>query len=177
MVAGAGSLPERLGGFDAVASGLVINFLPDPSDAVQEMRSRTTSGGLVAGYVWDYADKMEFLRYFWDVAVALDPAARELDEGVRFPFCGRDALEGLFADAGLDDVSSGPIDIDTRFASFADFWEPFLGGTGPAPLYVSSLGDQQRRELRDRLESALPTAGDGTIDLIARAWAVRGRVA
>ena len=41
--------------------------------------------GVVAAYVWDYAGTMELLRYFWDAAVVLDPAAYELDEGRRFP--------------------------------------------------------------------------------------------
>jgi hypothetical protein len=44
-------------------------------------------GGAVAAYVWDYADKMELIRYFWDAAVVLDPTALEFDEGCRFPIC------------------------------------------------------------------------------------------
>jgi hypothetical protein len=30
---------------------------------------------------------MELMRYFWDAAVVLDPAALESDEGRRFPIC------------------------------------------------------------------------------------------
>jgi len=43
------------------------------------------AGGTVAAYVWDYAAGMQLLCRFWDVAVTLDPAAGELDEGRRFP--------------------------------------------------------------------------------------------
>ena len=38
-----------------------------------------------------------------------------------------------------------------------------------------SLGDESRRLLKERLRAALPIATDGSIDLIARAWAVRGQ--
>ena len=37
---------------------------------------------------------------FWDAAVALDPAALELDEGQRFPICQAEALRGLFETQG-----------------------------------------------------------------------------
>jgi ubiquinone/menaquinone biosynthesis C-methylase UbiE len=61
LMAGAEALPNRDGGFDAVVSGLVLNFLPDAGKAVSSMRERLRPGGTVAAYVWDYADGMEFL--------------------------------------------------------------------------------------------------------------------
>jgi SAM-dependent methyltransferase len=174
VVTGAEGLPQNPGGFDRVVSGLVLNFLADPRQAVGEMRARTRPGGVVAGYVWDYADRMDFLRLFWEEAVALDPPARELDEGVRFPMCRRDALESIFRDAGTRDVRSGAVEIPTRFEAFSDYWQPFLGGTGPAPSYVASLSELKRSELRGRLQRRLAPEPEGVIDLVARAWAVRG---
>lgn len=162
---------------DVVVSGLVLNFLPDPRAALLEMSRVTGTGGTVAAYVWDYAGKMELMRHFWDVAVELDPAAAALDEGVRFPLCRPDALEGLFSGAGLAEVDVQPIDIPTPFADFDDYWEPFLGGQGPAPGYAVSLDEQARAALRDRLRARLPAAPDGSIPLTARAWSVRARVA
>jgi hypothetical protein len=38
------------------------------------------------------------------------------------------------------------------------------------------LSDEQRDALRERVRARLPIAADGSIDLIARAWAVRGLV-
>jgi hypothetical protein len=38
-----------------------------------------------------------------------------------------------------------------------------------------SLNEERRGALRDRIRATLPIAGDGSIPLIARAWAVRGR--
>lgn len=82
-VADAQSLPIESASRDAVVSGLVLNFLPQPQRAVAEMTRVLRPGGVCAAYVWDYAGKMELMRYFWDTAVALNPGAAELDEGRR----------------------------------------------------------------------------------------------
>ncbi|HEV8627714.1 MAG TPA: methyltransferase domain-containing protein [Acidimicrobiia bacterium] len=161
--------------FDAVVSGLVLNFVPDAAGALAEMVRVAAPGGVVAGYVWDYAGDMQLMRYFWDAAVALDPAARELDEGVRFPLCRPEPLRALFQEAGLTDVEVRPVDISTPFRDFDDYWTPFLGGQAPAPGYAMSLPEEGLAALRDRIRSTLPIAADGSIALIARAWAVRGR--
>ena len=162
---------------DVVVSGLVLNFVPDQRAALVEMARVTSSGGTVAAYVWDYAGKMDLMRFFWDAAVALDPQAAKLDEGARFPMCHPEALEDLFASAELKDVEVKPIDIPTPFADFDDYWRPFLGGQGPAPAYAMSLGETERARLRDRIRERMPTATDGLISLTARAWAVRGSAA
>ena len=73
------------------------------------------------------------MRFFWDAAVALDPDAAKMDEGVRFPLCRPEALKKLFAGAGLEGVEVKPIDIPTPFANFDDYWQPFLGGQGAGP--------------------------------------------
>lgn len=174
-VGDARSLPIDPRSLDVAVSGLVLNFVPEPSSAVAEMTRAVRSGGLVAAYVWDYAGKMELMRYFWDAAVALDPAALELDEGRRFPICMPKPLAELFANAGLRSVEVRAIDVPTRFRDFDDYWFPFLGGQGPAPGYAISLSENRRNALRDRIRSQLPVSTDGTIQLIARAWAIRGR--
>ncbi len=105
-VSGVGNLPMRQGGYDAVVSGLALNFFPDLDLAVREQLSAAASVGRVGAYVWDYAQGMEFLRYFWDPAVVVEPAAAELDEGRRFPIC---RPQALFADSGQrSHRSAGP---------------------------------------------------------------------
>ena len=166
------SLPVPDGSFDAVVSGLALNFVPDPGRAATEFVRVVRPGGVVAAYVWDYAEGMEMLRHFWDAATALDPAAA--DEGGRFALCRPDPLKTLWADSGLEHVSVEALEVPTRFADFEDFWRPFLGGQGPAGGYAVSLSDEQRGELRELLRERLPSSVDGSIELTARAWAVRG---
>jgi hypothetical protein len=119
---------------------------------------------------------MDFLRLFWDAVAATDPGARHLDEGVRFPICRPEALVDLFRQGGLSDVRCEPVEISTEFAGFDDYWNSFLGGTGPAPSYVASLHADARSLLARALASTLPRGPGGTIALIARAWAVRGTI-
>lgn len=174
-VGDAQSLRVATGSSDATVAGLVLNFVPQPDRAVAEMTRVARPGGVVAAYVWDYAGRMELMRYFWDAAVVLDPAASEHDEGRRFPICQPKPLTTLFAQAGLHDVEVRSIDIPTDFRDFDDYWSPFLGGQAPAPRYAMSLSEERRAALRDRIQTKLPIRQDGTIHLIARAWAVRGR--
>ena len=175
-VGDAQSLPVESARFDVAVSGLVLNFVPKPSLAAQEIRRSVRPEGVVAAYVWDYAGKMEMMRYFWDATVELDPSASNLVEATRFPICQPPALVELFEQAGLRDVQTLTIDTPTTFKDFDDYWNPFLGGQGPAPSYAMSLTEERRNALRDRIHATLPISSDGSIPLIARAWAVRGRV-
>ena len=172
----ADAIPLADDSVDVAVSGLVLNFVSEPGTAVVEMKRVVRAGGTIAAYVWDYAGSMQLMRAFWDAAVALDPAAASLDEGVRFPICNADALGALFAGQRLDDVATLAVDIDTPFSSFDDYWQPFEGGQGPAPAYAMSLDATGRARLRDRIKARLPIAADGSIALKARAWAVRGTV-
>jgi SAM-dependent methyltransferase len=173
-VGSAESLDYQDGVFDAAVSGLALNFVPHPGQAVAQMKRVTVSGGIVAAYVWDYADKTEFMRYFWDAAVELDRGAMELDEGLRFPLCKPGPLKILFESHGLRRVEVRSIVVETFFRDFDDYWSPFLGGTGPAPSYAVSLTEERRDALRNRIHTKLPVSGDGSISLTARVWAVRG---
>ena len=173
-VADAQALDRPDAAYDAVASSLVLNFLPDPARGAAEMRRVARPGGVVAGYVWDYAGEMQLMRRFWDAAAELDPAAADLDEGRRMAGCNPADLEALFSGAGLEEVETRAIDVPTVFADFDDYWSPFEGGQGPAPGYCVSLPPDRRAALRERLRETLPAAADGSISLVARAWAVRG---
>jgi SAM-dependent methyltransferase len=175
IVGDALALPFPADSFDVTVSGLALNFVNDPVQAVREMARVAGPEGVVAAYVWDYAGGMEMMRWFWGAAAALDPAAADLDESHRF--AARWHLEGLAAlwrEAGLDSAETRAFEVPTVFRDFDDYWAPFVAGQGPAPGYVMALPDARRHALRERLRDTLPAAGDGSISLTARAWAVRG---
>jgi SAM-dependent methyltransferase len=165
-------VPERR--FDVAVSALVLNFVPEPERMIREMVRTVRPGGQVALYVWDYAAGMELMRHFWDAAQELDPAARDLDEARRFPICRPEVLRALFERSGIRSVTVRAIDVPTIFRNFDDYWSPFLEGQGPAPGYAVSLDESKRQQLRERIRGRLPTSDDGSIALMARAWAVRG---
>ena len=166
------ALPD--GSFDQVMSLLVLNFVPDPQKALSEMRRVARAGGTVSACVWDYNAGMQMLRFFWDEVVALDPAMAPKDE--RHMKLSREGQLGeLWRKAGLSDVREHALTIEQQFASFDDYWEPFLKGAGPGGAYVVSLAEEPRRRLETRLRKRLlGDRTDGSFALKAKAWCVRG---
>jgi len=171
------ALPLADASVDVVVSGLVLNFIADAAAALAEMRRVMRPGSsMVGAYVWDYGGGMELMRHFWDAAIELDPAAKNLDEGVRFPLCRPEVLIDLFTAARFEQVRTTAIEVPTTFANFDAYWQPFLGGQGPAPAYAMSLDEAARERLRERVRSKLRSGPNGAIPLTARAWAVRAKL-
>jgi SAM-dependent methyltransferase len=168
------SLPLENSKVDVVVSGLVLNFVPDKAQALKEMVRVVKPGGTIAAYVWDYAGEMQLMRYFWNEVSELFPDGATKDEGKQFPICKPEPLADLFSSAGLNAIETTALDAPTVFSDFDDYWSPFLRGQGPAGAYCVSLSEDQREQLQGNLEIKLPFASDGSIPLIARAWAVRG---
>ena len=162
--------------FDAVLSLLVMNFIADSSKALREMVRVTRHAGVIAAAVWDYGSGMQMLRMFWDEAVRRDASAGPRDER-RMPLCRQGELSALWRAHGLVHVDEQPLTIQLLFASFEDYWSPFVGGQGPAGSYVAGLSEEDREALRLRLRRRLLGDGaDRAITLQARAWAVKGAV-
>ena len=171
-VADAQKIPLEDASVEVAASALVINFVPDKVQALREMKRVTKPGGLISFYVWDYpGGGMGFMNAFWNAAIALDSKAAELGERGRFPFCTPEGLTALCAEAGLPPVTVAPIEIETRFGSFEDYWQPFTLGAGPAPGYCVSLPEDKRAALKQRLMADV--GGAGPVSFQARAWAVK----
>lgn len=162
--------------FDAAVSLLVFNFIPDSGKALLELRRVTRPGGEISAAVWDYGSGMRMLRSFWDAAIKLDPEAQKLDEK-HMPLCRSGELSALWTQAGLKTVRERPIDIEMNFTSFADFWDPFLLGQGPAGSYVQKLDPARRQTLREAIRNQVAVQREtAPFILPARVWAVRGTV-
>lgn len=162
--------------FDAAVSLLVFNFIPDRKRALVELRRVTKGGGRISAAVWDYGVGMRMLRVFWDAAVSIDPAAEKLDEK-HMPLCRQGELAALWSDGGLRQIEEAPIDIETKFQTFADYWEPFLLGQGPAGAYARRLSHDKLDALRTDVKARLSVKTENQpFVLPARVWAVRGVV-
>jgi SAM-dependent methyltransferase len=164
------------GHFDVATAGLVLNFIASPQSIISNMAGRVKPGGVVAAYVWAYADKMEMLCYFWQAASSVDPSAAERNPAKLFTICYPDKLTELFEGAGLKDVAVIPIDIQTLFTSFYRYWRPFVGAHGSVSKYLGGLNQEMVAAIRDQLQRQIPIEADGTIRLMARAWAIKGKV-
>jgi ubiquinone/menaquinone biosynthesis C-methylase UbiE len=175
QLAEATQLPYEDGIFDVVVSGLVLDELPDPVSALREQSRVLAPHGVVAAYVWDYAEGMRLLRSFWDVARGIKPSAAAIDEASRSLGARPRNLVRTFVAAGLDPIESRTFEVMRQFRDFTELWTPFLSGQGAAPGFVAGLTTDELEALRAGLLAALPVEPDGTIRLPARAWAVRAR--
>ena len=170
QVAAAERMPFADDTFDAALAQLVVHFMTDPVAGLREMARVTTSGGVVAACVWDYAGHQDPLRVFWAAARERDPAVGDESglAGVR-----EGHLAELFTAAGLGRIESTALVVRLEQPDFDAWWQPFTEGVGPAGAYLARLDPDAREALRDACRAMLP---DGPFVLDARAWAARGIV-
>ena len=152
--------------FDRALAQLVVHFMTDPVAGLREMARVTRPGGLVGACVWDHAGGKGPLSTFWQAVADTDPAAPDEAE---LPGTREGQLADLCAAAGLHDIESSSLTVTVSFASFADWWDPYTLGVGPAGAYVGQLSEAQRETLRARCEELLPAA---PFELPASAWCV-----
>jgi SAM-dependent methyltransferase len=166
-------IPAADGTVDVAAAGLVVNFVPEPAQALREMQRVLRPSGILGFYVWDYpSGGLGFIDAFWKAAASIDSSAVELDESRRFPFCTGKGLTALCAEAGLSTPEVTLLKTTTVFQNFEDFWIPFTLGAGPAPGYYRSLPAEKQAVLEDTLRAQVGTAA-GPISYPANAWAIR----
>jgi SAM-dependent methyltransferase len=171
------AMPWPDGAFDRVLAMLVLNFIPEAPKAMSEMRRVIRPGGTMAAAVWDLRGGFPVFRMFWDTAAGLDPEAARIraryfaGHGVR-----PDELASAWAALGLCDIEQSELTIRMEFESFRDYWEPLLGGTGPAGAYVKTLSGPRRAAFEERLRAAYESGdADGPRSFAATAWVCRGR--
>ena len=157
---------------------LVLNFVPAAEQAAREMRRVTKPDGVVAAAVWDFKGGLTFLRAPADTAAVLDPGG-EAFRAKQFsaPFAGPGEFAATWSDMGLKEVVQSLLTIRMDFASFADYWLPWLRGQGTLGTYVTGLDQSKRAELEEYMRRAyLSGSDDGPRSFAASAWAVRGIV-
>ncbi len=165
-------LPFEDGQFDAALCQLVLPFMRDAAAGVAEMRRVVRPDGVVGACMWAAGEQMQMLSLFWEAAAIFDAGGRQGD--AKLPYRTLEELEGLTARAGLRDVETELLALESRYESFDELWAAFSNAAGPVHDFVVKLDDGQRLELRDELRRLLGDP-DGAFSLTAAAWAVRGR--
>jgi ubiquinone/menaquinone biosynthesis C-methylase UbiE len=167
-------LPYDDGFFDCCVSSLMIQFVSDADRAVREMRRVTKRRGTVATCVWDNSGGLELAERFWDAAIAVDPAAKRTGDR---RYGSPTALSDLWTATGFVNVETRALVIPMEFTSFEDLWRFESNAQGSIKLYFSTLSEDRRQLLKDRLRTdLLGSRPDGSITLRGKAWAVRGVV-
>ena len=177
-VGDAQALPYPDKSFDRCMALLAVDYIPDASKAVIEMRRVTATAGIVATTMWDRSRVNELQNCLWDAAIAIDPTAKR-PAGKRESYGSAEALSGLLAGAGLTDIEVRDLTMPCQFSSFDELWQRYLGGSGAGPsgIYVAGLTEDRREAVKQRLrQDVLRGGADGPFTLQAKAWAVRGVV-
>jgi ubiquinone/menaquinone biosynthesis C-methylase UbiE len=172
--AGALDFPDH--SFDRVLSLLVLHFVPRAEQAVAEMRRVARPGAVVGAAVWDTRGGYVANRMFFDTAAVLDPKANERRARTYTrPMSRPGQLAKAWLAAGLTNVVETTLMIRMEFASFDDYWVPYLGKDGPQAEYIATLGEAGRARLRDAVRLAyVDGEPDGPRSYAALAWAVKG---
>jgi ubiquinone/menaquinone biosynthesis C-methylase UbiE len=172
------ALPFPDSSFDRVLSMLMLHFVPKADQAIAEMRRVARPGSTVAAAVWDIRGGFVANRIFFDTAAMLDQAGNERRaRNYTRPMTRPGELLAAWQKAGFENVQEGTLTIRMEFASFDDYWMPYVGKDGPGAEYVKSLTADQERTLKDAVERAyLDGEQEGIRSYAATAWAVRGTV-
>jgi len=171
-MADAQALPFSDAAFDIVVSALVINFIPDRLRGLKEMRRVTGVGGMVAGYVWDFAGDRgpsEPLRVGMH-AVGIAPRSQSGAEDT-----GLKAFSSLFERAGFEQIEARAIDVSLDFPSFDEYWQAQTPPLHPNVKAIAALAETDRARLVDLVRAELTARPDGSITTSARANAIKAR--
>ena len=154
---------------DLALAQLVVHFMTDPVAGLREMARVARPGGTVSACVWDFGGGRAPLSTFWRAARDLDPSM--VDESA-VAGAGSGHLAGLFREAGLDDLRSHELTVVSRYADFAEWWEPYTLGVGLVGDYVARLEPDARRAVEARCRELLPAE---PFEVTATAWTVIAR--
>jgi ubiquinone/menaquinone biosynthesis C-methylase UbiE len=163
-------LPFPDASFDVVVSALVLNFIPRPALAVQEMRRVARPGGVVSGYVWDFGKD---LSPSGPLRRAMRSVGAEVPDIPGTAYSSEQALRSLLAEAGLRSIESRTIDITLAYSDFEDFWGAQTPRYVPTTGIINAMSESERRRLKRAVHDALAGGPGGKIEYSARVNAVR----
>ena len=173
QVADACRLPFADASFDIAAAALVLNFIAERSQAMAEMRRVTRGGGIVAAYVWDFAEELSpsgplrraMRRFGVDVPAIPGTAESRIA-----------ALRLLFEQAALERIETRTIEVCLAYQDFQDFWQAQTPSYSPTTKIIASMTESERTRLMRTIRAELPAAPGDVIEYFARANAIKARV-
>jgi SAM-dependent methyltransferase len=160
--------------FDAVVSAFMLMFVPDPQQALSEMRRVLRPGGRIVASVWQELDNNR-------VYGALVEATREVvddksADSLAWPFTMGEAgkLTDLLKSEGLEDISITAHDGYAEFPSVEDF----VGIEIQAWLLADSVNEHQIAEIASKLRDKCPefSESSGPVKFPLNALIARARV-
>jgi ubiquinone/menaquinone biosynthesis C-methylase UbiE len=148
------ALPDA--SFDVVLCALGLMYMPDPEQALREMRRVLRAGGRVSLAVWGERSQCGWSAIFPIVA---DEVASEVCP-LFFRLGKQDTLARLCADANFEDVTLRRITTTLTFADADEACDAAFVG-GPVALAWSRFNDAARARVRARYLEAIESSRHG----------------
>ena len=164
-------LPYDSDRFDAAIMALVISFLPDPAKGIAEMARVVRPAGLIAAYMWAYADGGS------PISVIMEEVSAMGFVPTRPPSPWASAKDGqhkLWMEAGLERIEAKTISVRRDFSDFDSFWT-INTAIGPGKATLDRMAKDSIAEFRQRVRARV-SPGGGAFTVEAWANAVKGFV-
>jgi ubiquinone/menaquinone biosynthesis C-methylase UbiE len=172
-LAEAQKLPFADGEFDVAAMALVITFVPDPAQAIAEMKRVVKPRGMLGTYVWDFLGKGNTQQPLREAVEARGTPVQSTPGHVHSRL---ENLRAIFTGAGLEAVSVRPIEIDISYPNFDEYWTAQTGFANTVVQHMRKMTEPQIDELKAHLREHLRHDKAGRIVYKAWANAAKGRV-
>jgi ubiquinone/menaquinone biosynthesis C-methylase UbiE/uncharacterized protein YbaR (Trm112 family) len=148
------ALPFKDDSFDAVVCQLGLQFFPDPARGLSEFRRVLRPGASAAVCVISTPDRAPMWGVLAEALGRRIPEQRRV-LNLSFALADQTRLRSLFTNAGFQDVHIERVEREDSIESFDEYWEPIEAGTGSIPQMYVSLGEGERRAVREEVKTHL----------------------
>jgi len=163
------ALPAADASVDVAVMALVLFFVPQPARGVSEMVRAVRPGGTVAAYHWDIiGGGFPFAALAESVKAA--GGSPRLPPSVEASTL--EASEALWRSASLNQIEVTSFTVRREFCDFDEYWDSAITSNTLRPMFATFDAEgiaAIHKATRKRLG-----AGDGSLNVWARANAVRG---
>ncbi len=148
------ALPFKDQSFDALVCQLGLQFFPDPARGLAEFRRVLRPGASAAVCVISSPDRAPMWSILAEALGRRIPAQRHV-LNLSFALADQTRLRSLFIEAGFQDVHVERVERADSTKTFDEYWEPIEAGTGSIPQIYLSLGEAERRAVREEVRTQL----------------------
>jgi ubiquinone/menaquinone biosynthesis C-methylase UbiE len=165
------------GEFDTAVSAYVINFFSEPRMMAAEMRRVVCRSGIVAACTFDFAGNRAVAQHIGiAMAARKSPGLKRAASVLHADSTRPEAMEQIFRDVGLRDVSTISINTLVTYRDFDDYW---ISNTDPSSALsnlVDELTVEDRAQFKAEVRALVPISADGSIQYSVGTIAVKGVV-
>ena len=159
--------------FDCATCRHGLQFMPDATAALQELRAAVKPGGKVAATTWSTPENNPNFTLPLEIISRHADLPAEQDAPGLFALPDPAELELIFDTAGLEEIQTEVFTTPiARANDAASYWHSIETVAGPLVSLLASLNEEQRKAIReDALATLRERFGDGPVEFDGEAIA------